>query len=371
MRDKRPVDELSLAELERILAIRRREERQKQVARMARDGRVIAAADAPDRPSQPTPGVSAASLYPSDSDYDPVAAALHAMTRPDPTPLPAAPPKPTPAMPARITFDDGDAVPHFDEGGDEARQAVHVSPRARRKVMDRLLLLVEVAAVLLITVVGFNLVRAITTLEQETASAQALAEEQRRAVMPTIAPTATLRLEQVVLPTGHIYRAGAEPQFNFNEVPTHLHARVQAEWIQPVMARPPQTSETALSLIVPRLNLDGTIVQGIDVEALKQGVAQMLNGVSPADDVGNVVFAAHNDVYGQLFRHLDQLETGDTMQVRTASQVYTYRVTERRIVAPNETSVLQTRQGATLTLISCYPYQVNSQRIIVFADRVS
>ena len=78
MRDKRPVDELSLAELERILAIRRREERQKQVARMARDGRVIAAADAPDRPSQPTPGVSAASLYPSDSDYDPVAAALDA-----------------------------------------------------------------------------------------------------------------------------------------------------------------------------------------------------------------------------------------------------------------------------------------------------
>src|SRR5262245_12106228 len=41
MRDKRPVDELSIEELERILAIRKREERQRQLQRMQRSGRVI------------------------------------------------------------------------------------------------------------------------------------------------------------------------------------------------------------------------------------------------------------------------------------------------------------------------------------------
>ncbi|MBZ0277470.1 MAG: hypothetical protein K8I60_15095, partial [Anaerolineae bacterium] len=41
MRDKRPVDELSVEELERILAIRKREERQNKLQRMKRAGRVI------------------------------------------------------------------------------------------------------------------------------------------------------------------------------------------------------------------------------------------------------------------------------------------------------------------------------------------
>lgn len=347
-----------------MLAVRRREQRQGQMARLARDGRVLAPAQAA------PPGPPTASTPAAPPDHDPVAATLAALTRPE-----AAPPAPTPSakpapVPARISFDGAGAVPHFDDDA-EAAPAARANPRARRRAFDRLLLLVEVAAVVLIGLVGLNLVGAIGTLEQETAAAQALAEQQRRAVMPTLAPTATLRLEQVVLPGGHIYQAGAEPVFNFNEVPAHLHARVQAEWIQPVLSRPPQTTETALSLIIPRLNLDGTIVQGIDVEALKQGVGQLPNGITPADSVGNVVLAAHNDVYGQLFRNLDALAAGDTMQLRTQTGVHTYRVTEQRIVEPNDVSVLQTRQGATLTLISCYPYQVNSHRIIIFADRIS
>ncbi len=349
MRDRRPVDELSIEELERVLAIRRREARQAQLSRFQRDGRVVNPEATPTAPPAP---------------HDPVEAALHAMS------APAQAVKPPPPAPARITFNgSGDAAPQFDE--EDAPPAPVVSPRARRTIMDRLLLGVEIIAVVLIGVIALNLFGAINTLERETASAQALADEQRRAVLPTFAPTPTLRLEQVVLPGGHIYRAGAEPQFNFNEVPAHLHARVQAEWIQPVINRPPPTRETALSLIIPRLNLDGTIVQGVDLDALRQGVGQLMNGINPGDPTGNVVLAAHNDVYGQLFRHLDQLQPGDTMQIRTASQVHTYRVTGQRIVDPNETSVMQNRDGATLTLISCYPYQVNTHRIIVFADRIS
>ena len=43
MRDKRPVDELSIEELERILAIKKREERQKRLSRMQREGRMVEA----------------------------------------------------------------------------------------------------------------------------------------------------------------------------------------------------------------------------------------------------------------------------------------------------------------------------------------
>ena len=41
MRDKRPVDELSIEELEKILTVRKREEREKRLDRMKRSGRVV------------------------------------------------------------------------------------------------------------------------------------------------------------------------------------------------------------------------------------------------------------------------------------------------------------------------------------------
>ena len=363
MRDKRPVDELSVEELERVLAIKRREERQQHLQRMQRTGRVIdvvaetgtpLASPEPAEPpvEAPAPPVERAAPAP-----DPVAAALAALTQPLPPP-PAAEPVP--------------ATPHFEEVVD---RSVNPPPQVkvkRRRLLDRALLVIEVSAVLLIGVIAVNLVQAIGTLEKETASAQQLADENRRLSIPTVAPTPTIRLENVVLPGGHTFGDNGAPQFNYNEVPAHLYARVQSEWIQPVINRPPQTSETALALIVPKLdNLNGTIVQGVDWEALKQGVGQVPNGVNPGDDYGNVSLAAHNDIYGKLFQHLDQLQPGDTFQIQTRTNVYTYSVTEQRIVAPNEVDVLEPRQGATATLISCYPYQVDDQRIVIFADRIN
>jgi sortase A len=112
-------------------------------------------------------------------------------------------------------------------------------------------------------------------------------------------------------------------------------------------------------------------VPGVDWEALKQGIGQLPNGVNPGDPSGNLVLAAHNDIYGELFRHLDQLEPGDEFTVQTATRLFTYRVTERRIVAPTDVYVLENRGSATATLISCYPYQVNDKRIVVFAERIT
>ncbi len=356
MRDKRPVDELSVEELERILAIKRREARQNQLTRMHQSGRVVTP-----EAHEPKPARS----------IDPVEAALARMTAPAglTNAAPTAPTEPVIEIGGAPRFDD-----HADNAQPRQRETVVYAPvtkRKRSKWMDRTLLLVEVMAVILIGVIGVNLVGAINTLQEETASAQALADENRRLTVPTIAPTPQLRLEQVVLPGGHIFTAGGAPQFNYSEVPAHLIARVESEWVRPVINRPPRTRETALGLTIPRLGLDGTIVQGVDWEALRQGVGQVPNGVNPGDDFGNVVLAAHNDIYGSLFRDLDQLQIGDQFQVQTETQVHTYVVTETLIVRPNDVYVMENREGATVTLISCYPYQVNDQRYIVYADRVT
>lgn len=325
MRDKRPVDELSIEELERILAIRKREERLKRLKRMEKVGRVIRTSD----------------------------------------PLPHPPSADAPA--GGLPNLQSESAPTFIEGGEFSARPK--DDRLWRLFVDRSLLLVEFAAVVGLLVIGIGLFGAINQLETETKAAQQLADEQRRAGIPTLAPTPQLRLSQYVLPGGHT--PPTQPgggQFNIEEVPPHLRSLVQEQVLNPVIERPVATDETPLRLIIPKINVDQTIVQGTDWEALKLGVGQVLNGATPNDPTANVVLAAHNDIYGEIFRHLDQLEVGDQFQIQTRAKIYTYTVSGKEVVEPDAVWVMDSRGRPTVTLISCYPYQVNTKRIIIFAD---
>lgn len=338
MRDKRPVDELSIEELERILAIRKREERMQKLKRMERAGRIVG----------------------TEATAPPV-------TPPPPAPMPA-PLVTAPAMPAPSAVIENSPAPRFEDEVDGPARSEQ--SRFWKTFLNQTLLLVEAAAVMGLVFLGYQMLTATSTLQQETASVQALANEQRMANLPTLVPTPQIQLNQVVLPGGHRVTAAGEIVFNYDEVPEALRYLVGSQMLQ-ISARPPATSETALELSIPRLNLDQTIVQGTDLDALRLGIGQLLNGVNPGDPAGNVVLAGHNDVYSEPFRYLDTLVVGDEFFIRTQTQVYTYRVTETKIVNPNDVYVMDARGGATVTLISCYPYRVNSQRYIVFADRVT
>jgi sortase A len=349
MRDKRPVDELSIEELERVLAIRKREERQKQLDRMKRNGRVMPSQGADEKPkNQPV----IITEKPKNSD----------ILVPAP-PIQSAPP--TPSTPA--------VSPHFEDELDAPEYTprhAEEGNRVWRAFVNRSLLVVEVLAVFGLVLLGVNLFDAISKLERESANAAEAADEIRRAGIPTVAPTPVLRLEQYVLPGGHVIVDNVA-QFNYNEVPDFLRAMIQTEINQPeLIYRPPETDETAVVLSVPRLGLDQTIVQGVDWDALKSGVGQLINGVNPGDLSGNVVLAAHNDVYGEYFRYLDTMEVGDRFTIQTRTHVYTYEVTGFDIVEPTDVHVMASLDHPTATLISCYPYQVDDKRYVVFADRV-
>lgn len=380
MRDKRPVDELSIEELERILAIKRREARQQHMEGMRKRGRVVDPQPLPTAAPPPAPKIEIPAVTESPSDQSKMAISKVSPTK-----------QPKLAEIERLAMIEQGLTPMFEDDLEPIKadtpsrekptqpiQEIVVTdptksspPKRERKLFDRLLLLVEIAAVIGILAIAVNLITAIGKLESETASAQAFADEVRRAGIPTIEPTPTLRLENIVLPGGHtspLSAGGAD--FNYEEVPAMYRPLVQSQWMQPVIQRPPPTTETALSINIPRLNIDATIVQGVDWEALKAGVGQLPNGINPSDQ-GNLVLAAHNDIYGEIFRYVDQLQVGDPFQIRTATQVYNYVVTETLIVNPNDVYVMEPRGGSTATLISCYPYQVNSQRIVIYADRVS
>lgn len=326
MPDKRYVDELSVEELERILAIKRREARQAQMSRLRNTGRVI------ESPVEVLSEVKASESQPKRK-----------------------------------------SVPEFEDAID----AQDFKPKSNagriwRAFVDRSLLLLELGAVVGLVVLGVALFNGLNILQEETAAAQAAAAAQLNASIPTIAPTPELTLANVVLPTGHIVLPDtSRPVFNFGEVPDAMMGVVANQIYLPAnVSRAPITDDTPLRLLVPRLNLDNPIVQGVDWNALQQGVGMLPNGSLPRNTGDNVVLAAHNDIYGELFRDLDQLEVGDELQVQTRTGVYTYRIRGTQIVQPDDVHVMSSQGTPMLTLISCYPYQVNDKRIVVFADRV-
>ena len=58
---------------------------------------------------------------------------------------------------------------------------------------------------------------------------------------------------------------------------------------------------------------------------------------------------------------------GDQVIVYTQQRQYIYVVDRTAIVEPTAVEVMAPTGNPTATLISCYPYLVNDQRIVVFA----
>ena len=114
------------------------------------------------------------------------------------------------------------------------------------------------------------------------------------------------------------------------------------------------------------LMVDAPVVQGDGWDELKKGVGQHIGSSDPGES-GNVVLSAHDDVYGELFRQLDKLQQGDQVMLYTEQRQYLYVVDRTEIVEPTAVEVMASTGAPTVTLISCYPYLVDKQRIVVFA----
>ena len=226
--------------------------------------------------------------------------------------------------------------------------------RSRRKrIMEALLLAVELLAVVGLLFVLFNGVNLIRELNQEVVSAL----EQ-----PTLTPTPLI--VAIVLPSGHTppdSPGGARP--NDAEIPTHLQPLVQSLANIPI---PTPGPEQAIRIQIPAINIDAPVVQGDGWEQLKKGVGQHIDTVNPGK-TGNIVLSAHNDIFGELFRDLDHLNPGDEVILFTNQRSYLYVVTSSKIVEPTKVDVMESTTSPIATLISCYPYMVDNQRIVVVA----
>lgn len=97
-------------------------------------------------------------------------------------------------------------------------------------------------------------------------------------------------------------------------------------------------------------------------------------------EVGNVVMSGHNNILGAVFRDLDKLEAGDELAVWSGEEKFAYRVDKVMIVPEKYASHEQQLNNAKwigafddsrLTLVSCWPRDDNTHRIIVIAYPVA
>jgi sortase A len=73
-----------------------------------------------------------------------------------------------------------------------------------------------------------------------------------------------------------------------------------------------------------------------------------------------------------MFTDLNLVRVGDTFSISVFDQVLSYRVTSSIVVEPDETEALRPVEGKDLvTLVTCTPLGINSQRILVTGERVS
>lgn len=103
------------------------------------------------------------------------------------------------------------------------------------------------------------------------------------------------------------------------------------------------------------------------------------NSALPGEQ-GNIVLSGHNNIKGAVFRQLDQLKRGDDIQLLSGKREFSFIVDEVLIVPEKYASDEQRRENASyirettddrLTLVSCWPRNDNTHRIIVIARPVT
>jgi sortase A len=122
-------------------------------------------------------------------------------------------------------------------------------------------------------------------------------------------------------------------------------------------ASPPPAEGDALGrLELPRIGLDVVVFEGTSEATLRKGPGHLSGTGWPGagDPGGNCVIAGHRDSF---FRRLEKARKGDLVRLRRPSGTSTFRLESRRIVGPQDVSVIAPTSEPHLTLITCYPFR--------------
>lgn len=120
---------------------------------------------------------------------------------------------------------------------------------------------------------------------------------------------------------------------------------------------------------IKKIKVNEPIVEGVSKSNLKVGIGHVPGTAAPGQ-AGNCALAGHrNYAFKKLFSRLDELKAGDEIKITTKKEDLTYKVTDTKVVTPDDVSVLKgSKDKSVITLITCTPKYVDSHRLIVTAE---
>ena len=126
---------------------------------------------------------------------------------------------------------------------------------------------------------------------------------------------------------------------------------------------------------------DGQTYELVQWEAPDEKAAGWHSNSAPLGEIGNTVLNGHHNVYGKVFGSLVYLQEGDFIQVYGSDDKwYTYVVANKMVVPERDVPLQQRMENAAwilpsdderLTLITCWPQQTNTHRLIIVASPVN
>jgi len=137
-------------------------------------------------------------------------------------------------------------------------------------------------------------------------------------------------------------------------------------------------SKIGINNITVKSNID-SYNESIYNSALVNGLAHFKGTPLPGDG-GNSFIYGHSSLPSffnlnqnnpeVIFSKLENIEIGDSIQIEKDNQLLYYTVRKKKITDPNDFSILaQQGDKETLTLMTCWPLGIGTQRLIVIAER--
>ena len=141
-------------------------------------------------------------------------------------------------------------------------------------------------------------------------------------------------------------------------------------------------------VIIPKINVNAPVIYGLEdlseessQKALEDGVIHYpIAGANafPGQN-GNAVFLGHSSSdffkpgnFKFIFVQLNRLDVGDLFYLDFRGKRFTYRITETKIINPNEVDTLAIGNDKPYaTLITCDPPGTAHQRLVIIAEQIS
>ncbi|HJG85945.1 sortase [Pseudoflavonifractor capillosus] len=127
-----------------------------------------------------------------------------------------------------------------------------------------------------------------------------------------------------------------------------------------------------LRLIIPKLEVDELILDGVDEQTLLQGEGLYDYAQLPGEGRSNTSIAGHRNwirggkiTLDQPFSFLDTLTEGDYLYLVYGENIYQYLFEYQEVVEPDDWGPIYKTDHSCVTLTTCTPVGVSDHRLIV------